>query len=483
MRVKAFIFVVLILLGGKIFTVDATEKHTIDIVGIELISPYRCNLTIGFKSWGDPFYSLDIRSPDLLYITNENINPKDYEDKSYITYTITSLFTDTDYEFVITSYGEFAAKSEILTFNSHDFLSKIQVNNNEIPRSGIVYYEPNRKYQFECITDFPAENFQWSFEIAQKEGGPKIIATGESPQFPIEIPTVEYMDKRNDDGDVICNIYCKTQYGGITYEINYPFFIRTYPDQPKIDILDVKVQDAQSCTLTVGFHAWDAKTYTIKIVDTNRDKIWEDNLEDNINNSYTTYTFDKIYIDTNYEITVWGFNGSKILMTQTLYFRMNDHMGIEKIEQDEFIESGTIFNRDAKTYTIKIVDTNRDKIWEDNLEDNINNSYTTYTFDKIYIDTNYEITVWGFNGSKILMTQTLYFRMNDHMGIEKIEQDEFIESGTIFNLQGQIIGRFTENHRDIFTELQPGIYIINGLTSTGKKVNRKIIVKSPSSPI
>lgn len=50
MRVKAFIFVVLILLGGKIFTVDATEKHTIDIVGIELISPYRCNLTIGFKS-------------------------------------------------------------------------------------------------------------------------------------------------------------------------------------------------------------------------------------------------------------------------------------------------------------------------------------------------------------------------------------------------------------------------------------------------
>lgn len=46
MRVKAFIFVVLILLGGKIFTVDATEKHTIDIVGIELISPYRCNLTI-----------------------------------------------------------------------------------------------------------------------------------------------------------------------------------------------------------------------------------------------------------------------------------------------------------------------------------------------------------------------------------------------------------------------------------------------------
>ena len=169
MRVKAFIFVVLILLGGKIFTVDATEKHTIDIVGIELISPYRCNLTIGFKSWGDPFYSLDIRSPDLLYITNENINPKDYEDKSYITYTITSLFTDTDYEFVITSYGEFAAKSEILTFNSHDFLSKIQVNNNEIPRSGIVYYEPNRKYQFECITDFPAENFQWSFEIAQKE--------------------------------------------------------------------------------------------------------------------------------------------------------------------------------------------------------------------------------------------------------------------------------------------------------------------------
>ena len=229
MKVKAFIFVVLILLGGKIFTVDATEKHTIDIVGIELISPYRCNLTIGFKSWGDPFYSLDIRSPDLLYITNENINPKDYEDKSYITYTITSLFTDTDYEFVITSYGEFAAKSEILTFNSHDFLSKIQVNNNEIPRSGIVYYEPNRKYQFECLTDFPAENFQWSFEIAQKEGGPKIIATGESPQFPIEIPTVEYMDKRNDDGDVICNIYCKTQYGGITYEINYPFFIRTYP--------------------------------------------------------------------------------------------------------------------------------------------------------------------------------------------------------------------------------------------------------------
>ena len=144
MRVKAFIFVVLILLGGKIFTVDATEKHTIDIIGIELISPYRCNLTIGFKSWGDPFYSLDIRSPDLLYITNENINPKDYEDKSYITYTITSLFTDTDYEFVITSHGEFAAKSEILTFNSHDFLSKIQVNNNEIPRSGIVYYEPNR---------------------------------------------------------------------------------------------------------------------------------------------------------------------------------------------------------------------------------------------------------------------------------------------------------------------------------------------------
>ena len=187
MRVKAFIFVVLILLGGKIFTVDATEKHTIDIIGIELISPYRCNLTIGFKSWGDPFYSLDIRSPDLPYITNENINPKDYEDKSYITYTITSLFTDTDYEFVITSYGEFAAKSEILTFNSHDFLSKIQVNNNEIPRSGIVYYELNRKYQFECITDFPAENFQWSFEIAQKEGGPKIIATGESPQFPIEM--------------------------------------------------------------------------------------------------------------------------------------------------------------------------------------------------------------------------------------------------------------------------------------------------------
>lgn len=202
------------------------------------------------------------------------------------------------------------------------------------------------------------------------------------------------MDKRNDDGDVICNIYCKTQYGGITYEINYPFFIRTYPDQPKIDILDVKVQDAQSCTLTVGFHAWD-----------------------------------------------------------------------------------------AETYTIKIIDTNRDNTWEDNLEDNINNSYTTYTFDKIYIDTNYEITVWGFNGSKILMTQTLYFRMNDHMGIEKIEQDEFIESGTIFNLQGQIIGRFTENHRDIFTELQPGIYIINGLTSTGEKVNRKIIVKSPSSPI
>lgn len=97
---------------------------------------------------------------------------------------------------------------------------------------------------------------------------------------------------------------------------------------------------------------------------------------------------------------------------------------------------------DAETYTIKIVDTNRDNTWEDNLEDNINNSYTTYTFDKIYIDTNYEITVWGFNGSKILMTQTLYFRMNDHMGIEKIEQDEFIESGTIFNLQGQIIGRF-----------------------------------------
>ncbi len=86
-----------------------------------LISPYRCNLTIGFKPWGDPFYSLDIRSPDLPYITDENINPKDYEDKSYITYTITSLFTDTDYEFVITSYGEFAAKSEILTFNSHDF--------------------------------------------------------------------------------------------------------------------------------------------------------------------------------------------------------------------------------------------------------------------------------------------------------------------------------------------------------------------------
>ena len=93
----------------------------------------------------------------------------------------------------------------------------------------------------------------------------------------------------------------------------------------------------------MGFHAWDAETYTIKIVDTNRDNTWEDNLEDNINNSYTTYTFDKIYIDTNYEITVWGFNGSKILMTQTLYFRMNDHMGIEKIEQDEFIESGTIF--------------------------------------------------------------------------------------------------------------------------------------------
>ena len=78
------------------FRFDYAEPHPI----FYKISPYRCNLTIGFKSWDDPFYSLDIRSPDLLYITNENINPKDYEDKSYITYTITSLFTDTDYEFV-----------------------------------------------------------------------------------------------------------------------------------------------------------------------------------------------------------------------------------------------------------------------------------------------------------------------------------------------------------------------------------------------
>ena len=50
------------------------------------------------------------------------------------------------------------------------------------------------------------------------------------PKFPIEIPTVEYMDERNDDGDVICNIYCKTQYGGITYEISLPFL---YPHIPR----------------------------------------------------------------------------------------------------------------------------------------------------------------------------------------------------------------------------------------------------------
>jgi len=108
------------------------------------------------------------------------------------------------------------------------------------------------------------------------------------------------------------------------------------------------------------------------------------------------------------------------------------------------------------------------------------NGYIQFTFDKLYIDTDYEIKVWGFSEQGMMESDILFFCMNDHLPLYKtagIGELEEAVSGAIVNLQGLVVGRFTGDYREMVDRLQPGIYIVKGATSKGQMVNRKIMVR------
>lgn len=261
---------------------------------------------------------------------------------------------------------------------------EMEITSTEIPESGIVNHQIGKTYQFRCTANSPVSNYRWSFDIVQKDGSYRTISTGNGALFEIVIPTTFWgTDDRTVDGLVKCRIHCTVSYNGKDYDADYALFVRAHPDKPEIDILDVNILNEYSCSLTIGFHSWGADRYSIDL-------------------------------------------------------------------------------RDLSAYVVSY----------DIMED----GYIRFSFDELYIDTDYEIKVWGFSEQGMMESDILFFRMNDYLPASIGEIEEAV-SGVIVNLQGLIVGHFTGDYRETVDRLQPGIYIIKGATSKGQVVNHKIMVR------
>ena len=262
---------------------------------------------------------------------------------------------------------------------------EMEITSAEIPESGIIEHDRNRNYWFNCTTSSSVSNYRWSFDIVQKDGSYRTISTGNESLFYIALPeSFLNTDDRTLDGLVKCRIHCTVSYNGKDYDADYALFVRANPDRPQMEILNVVIIDDFSCDLTVGFHAWGAESYTL-------------------------YVYDP-YLDSTVASTVEA------------------------------------------------------------------EGYTHLTIDNLYADTDYEITIIAYTGTKRSESETLIFNMNDYLPASIGEIEEAV-SGVIVNLQGLIVGHFTRDYRETVDRLQPGIYIIKGATSKGQVVNHKIMVR------
>lgn len=221
---------------------------------------------------------------------------------------------------------------------------EMEITGAEIPESGIVNHQIGKTYQFNCTTSSPVSNYRWSFDIVQKDGSYRTISTGNGTLFEITIPATFWgIDDRTIDGLVKCRIHCTVSYNGKDYDADYALFVRTRPDKPEIDILEVKILNEYSCALTIGFHSWGADRYSIDLRDLSAYVVSYDIME----NGYIQFTFDKLYIDTDYEIKVWGFSEQGMMESDILFFCMNDHLPLYKtagIGEIEEAVSGAIVN-------------------------------------------------------------------------------------------------------------------------------------------
>ena len=266
---------------------------------------------------------------------------------------------------------------------------EMEITSAEIPESGIIEHDRNRNYWFNCTTSSSVSNYRWSFDIVQKDGSYRTISTGNESLFYIALPeSFLNTDDRTLDGLVKCRIHCTVSYNGKDYDADYALFVRANPDRPRIEIINVAIINDFSCDLTVGFHEWGAESYTLYVYDPYLDSTVASTVEAE---GYTRLTIDNLYADTDYEITIIAYTGTKRSESETLIFNMNDYSPLYKTS-----------------------------------------------------------------------------------GIEEVEE---AVSGVIVNLQGLIVGHFTGDYRENVDRLQPGIYIIKGATSKGQVVNHKIMVR------
>lgn len=94
------------------------DRPRIEILDVEIIDDYSCNLTVGFHAWGAESYSLYVYDPYL-----DSTVASEVEAEGYTHLTIDNLYADTDYEITIQAYtGEKGSESEVLIFNMNDYL-------------------------------------------------------------------------------------------------------------------------------------------------------------------------------------------------------------------------------------------------------------------------------------------------------------------------------------------------------------------------
>lgn len=94
------------------------DRPRIEILDVEIIDDYSCNLTVGFHAWGAESYSLYVYDPYL-----DSTVASEVEAEGYTRLIIDNLYADTDYEITIQAYtGKRGSESEVLIFNMNDYL-------------------------------------------------------------------------------------------------------------------------------------------------------------------------------------------------------------------------------------------------------------------------------------------------------------------------------------------------------------------------
>ena len=94
------------------------DRPRIEILDVEIIDDYSCNLTVGFHTWGAESYSLYVYDPYL-----DSTVASEVEAEGYTRLIIDNLYADTDYEITIQAYtGKRGSESEVLIFNMNDYL-------------------------------------------------------------------------------------------------------------------------------------------------------------------------------------------------------------------------------------------------------------------------------------------------------------------------------------------------------------------------